>query len=195
MDDPLVVFMVWILSAGLCGLIGAAFGSKINRPEAGFLLGLFFGPIGWIIIFALGDHRPKCPECKGSVIEGATKCLHCGSSLLSKETPCPSEPFVPVCIEGAVVKGNGDLLGIAIVGPDVLSDDLRAESYREWLRDTFSEFASPRQIILAQREPTGAVTYQGRSDLVGLLADTDPDRIPWRKIVSTTTVSAALQLP
>jgi hypothetical protein len=32
-------------------------------------------------------------------------------------------------------------------------------------------------------------------DLVQLLADTDPDRIPWRKIVSTPPVSADLQRP
>lgn len=40
----------WLFWFGLLGAIGAAIGSGKGRVAAGFWLGFFLGPIGWIII-------------------------------------------------------------------------------------------------------------------------------------------------
>ena len=37
----------------LCGGIGAALGTTIEKSSMGFWLGLILGPIGWILVFLL----------------------------------------------------------------------------------------------------------------------------------------------
>jgi predicted amidophosphoribosyltransferase len=63
---------LWYVSA----CIGRAIGSEKNSPEAGFMLGLLLGPLGWIIAFFV-DNRPKCPSCFGRIDSKATVCPHC----------------------------------------------------------------------------------------------------------------------
>lgn len=73
--------MVALLAWVLCPLIGYMIGEKKGREVAGFLWGLFLGPIGWLLVAIGPDMRPACPKCKGAIPEGATKCQHCGSDL------------------------------------------------------------------------------------------------------------------
>lgn len=187
-DYGVASFFAWVIGASVCGFIGHSFGSKRKRADAGLMLGLLFGPIGWIMLLALEDKRPKCPECKGTIIEGATRCKNCGSYLPAKVEPAISAPPGTIDAEGAIVKGNGEVFAIAIADHHVTGDESRAADYRMSLRDAFSDFASPRVIILATREPTGTYTYHGRPDLVRLLADTDPRLIPWRKLSSAVPI-------
>ena len=72
----------WIL---LGAAIGAALGKQKGRQEAGMIWGALLGPIGWVVILAGPDMGPKCSACMGSVVEGASKCRHCGSDLESDD--------------------------------------------------------------------------------------------------------------
>ena len=42
-----------ILAGFVTGAVGVALGSIVGKAEAGFFLGAFLGPIGWIIVFLL----------------------------------------------------------------------------------------------------------------------------------------------
>jgi hypothetical protein len=66
--------------------VSAAIGGCISRwvsgsPNPGLLLGLLFGPLGWIIALTSGDSRPTCPACRCWVVRGASACPHCGQRM------------------------------------------------------------------------------------------------------------------
>jgi len=61
--------------------VGGAIGAKKGEAGFGFLLGLFLGPIGWLLIFLSKGNRKTCPFCKGSVHPEATRCPHCQKDL------------------------------------------------------------------------------------------------------------------
>ena len=42
----------WIICA-VFGIVGGILGSSVNKGRLGFLLGFFFGPIGWVIVLLL----------------------------------------------------------------------------------------------------------------------------------------------
>lgn len=66
----------------ICGILGAILGKVYRARElAGFLLGLFLGPLGILLLFAASDLRPKCPDCKSVVNRGARKCAKCGADI------------------------------------------------------------------------------------------------------------------
>lgn len=76
--------------------VGAAVGGERDRPVAGLFLGLFFGPIGWIIAallppsvswevqrardvaHELDGRSVVCSWCLMRVKAGAKGCHHCG---------------------------------------------------------------------------------------------------------------------
>lgn len=82
----------WLASAGVGGVIGASKG----RPLAGAVWGLLLGPLGWILVGAGPDRRPKCPECRGDVVPGANRCKNCGHILNApppaEAAPCQTTP-------------------------------------------------------------------------------------------------------
>ncbi len=71
------MFWLWIL---ICPLVGAAIGQRVNNAGMGMVLGLLFGPLGWLLVL-IDDKRPQCPECKGRLPDGARRCKHCGAQL------------------------------------------------------------------------------------------------------------------
>lgn len=71
----------WMVLFVLFGIIGFNLGAKKDRPNAGFLLGAFFGPIGWIVSLLLPYTGGRCPECRGHHPVGANKCIHCGKKF------------------------------------------------------------------------------------------------------------------
>ena len=44
------ILPILVISAIISGVIGLFLGSSVNKGFAGFFLGLFLGPIGWIIV-------------------------------------------------------------------------------------------------------------------------------------------------
>lgn len=74
--------LVFFFGALLSGAIGAAIGSQRGRPGAGVFWSLFLGPLGWLIVLLGPDKRPKCPECRGVIEEGARRCPHCRADLM-----------------------------------------------------------------------------------------------------------------
>ncbi len=89
-EEPIRIFVGFALAVGLFGGIGYFIGDARGRGPLGFLLGLLFGPIGWVIVLLLSPEdgasaaagSPRlCPECCGKVPSAARKCMHCGSVL------------------------------------------------------------------------------------------------------------------
>lgn len=80
----LLLFCLWMIS----GIIGAAIGGAKDAAGAGFLLGLLFGPLGWLLAL-LPDGRPKCPYCRGRVDRQAWICMHCRQPLRQQTIPTP----------------------------------------------------------------------------------------------------------
>ena len=98
----------FLIGAAISALIGAVLGKLLKeRPGAGAILALCFGPIGWLAVFVIEDGLRPCPDCKGRVAKDATTCRHCRASL----KPCPPPPEI-----GALPKllRYGGLLGLVI---------------------------------------------------------------------------------
>jgi RNA polymerase subunit RPABC4/transcription elongation factor Spt4 len=73
--------ILWLL----CGIVGAMIGSRKGAGCAGFLLGIFLGPIGIIISIVMKGNRKSCPYCKELVQAEALKCPKCGAALTSSK--------------------------------------------------------------------------------------------------------------
>lgn len=52
-----------------------------RRPIAGAMLGIVFGPFGWLLVFLLTDLRVFCPACRSQVEWNASLCPYCRSEL------------------------------------------------------------------------------------------------------------------
>ena len=59
MGTGLIIFL-WIGA----GVIGAFLGGSVNKGTAGFWLGLFLGPIGWIIVLLLPRETSNSPQAQ-----------------------------------------------------------------------------------------------------------------------------------
>jgi hypothetical protein len=73
---------ITLASCFVSGLIGMAIASSKGRKGAGFALGFFLGPIGWIISALLTSNlralgKVKCQYCQEWVSPKATVCPHC----------------------------------------------------------------------------------------------------------------------
>lgn len=84
-----VCIVLALLFAAIGGAVGQARGSSI----LGAIMGaIYFGPGGWLITILFDDERPKCPECRGTVIKGARRCKNCGVMLPSPRRPKNAPP-------------------------------------------------------------------------------------------------------
>lgn len=57
--------IISIIAALICGAVGAWAGGTKGRPTAGFWLGFFFGPLGWITVLLMD--RPEQPAASAPV--------------------------------------------------------------------------------------------------------------------------------
>jgi hypothetical protein len=89
----LIIVLFWIV---IGGGVGAVIGSQTGRGGLGFVLGLFGGFIGWIVMLLLppapeyvarqpvpgmaitrGEMYRECPSCKELMRRDARVCPHC----------------------------------------------------------------------------------------------------------------------
>ncbi len=58
--QDVLVLVVWIvLYVAILGGVGALIGRRNDQPILGFVLGLFLGPIGWIVVAVLGSRASR----------------------------------------------------------------------------------------------------------------------------------------
>ena len=76
--DLLCILGFWFI----CGLVAAAIYQRKGRSGvAGFLGGVFLGPIGILLALASGSNLPKCPYCAERIQPEAKVCPHCQRDL------------------------------------------------------------------------------------------------------------------
>jgi hypothetical protein len=68
--------LIWVCS----GFVGGIIGARRNSADAGFILGLLFGPLGAIAAFAL-DARASCPACHNKLDADVIVCPVCRAQL------------------------------------------------------------------------------------------------------------------
>jgi hypothetical protein len=90
-QNMMCMFWMWIAFGGVGYVLGKY---AKGRPEMGAILGFLLGPIGWLLTIAFDDARKRCPACRGVLIAGATKCRHCGTSLVL-DPPITRPPVPP----------------------------------------------------------------------------------------------------
>lgn len=66
------------------GIIGYLIGSAKERGISGVLLGIFFGPLGWLIIFLMKGNQIRCRSCYSWISPYAKICPKCQSAVASK---------------------------------------------------------------------------------------------------------------
>jgi len=77
LEDIATPILWFALGAGIGGLIGR----KRGRVYSGIVWGFLLGPLGWLVLYALPNLGPKCPECLAPIDRAARKCRHCGSEI------------------------------------------------------------------------------------------------------------------
>lgn len=87
MDTDTAMYLWWLVFNAIAG---ALIGRLRGRPLLGMVLGLLLSVFGWIIVFLLPDHQPRCPECGMKLpIATASKCLKCGATFGPSMIPPP----------------------------------------------------------------------------------------------------------
>lgn len=91
--EMLATLLVCILVASICACVGMFIGRTRGRGASGFWLGLFLGPIGWIITLLLPREGRRCPFCREVVADDATACPHCQREIPSPRGAPPSRTY------------------------------------------------------------------------------------------------------
>jgi Double zinc ribbon len=110
------IFWIWFGSA-----VGAAIvGNSRQAALAGFVLGLFLGPLGIVAAFAL-DGRPCCPHCAGRLDGRGQICQHCQRPLRWEES------------------GSGSIQLPSLIAPRSSADFMRCPHCSAALRERSAE--------------------------------------------------------
>lgn len=83
---PALVTALYIISMVICALLGGAVGKPRMAYVTGLFLGLFFGPLGVFVAYAI-DKRPQCPHCTTRLNGLARQCPMCHARLLWRVEP------------------------------------------------------------------------------------------------------------
>jgi hypothetical protein len=70
----------YTVSMVVCSVLGRAVGAARMAFYTGMLLGLFFGPLGVLVAFAV-DKRTQCPNCYSRLGGLARQCPYCQANL------------------------------------------------------------------------------------------------------------------
>ncbi len=81
-----VVTGFYVFSMLVCTFLGGAVGRPRMAYLTGCTLGLFFGPLGIFVAFAI-DKRPQCPQCASRLSGLAKECPCCHARLVWKVEP------------------------------------------------------------------------------------------------------------
>lgn len=66
----------------LLSFVGMLIGRDKGQANLGMLLGLFLGPLGWLITGFLPNRKWRCPHCQGVVpSQFVTRCKNCGGDI------------------------------------------------------------------------------------------------------------------
>jgi amino acid transporter len=73
-----MIIIWWFIFAIAATMIGA----KKGLGFSAFMLGLFLGPLGILIVLLSQGNRKNCPYCKELVNKDATRCPHCQKEFI-----------------------------------------------------------------------------------------------------------------
>ena len=78
-----------VAGIAISGLIGVALDFFIDNLTTGFYLGLFLGPIGWVVLFLLprGDQAESSPETASITVQSQEAGISKGA---------PTERYLPL---------------------------------------------------------------------------------------------------
>lgn len=76
--NPLEAAIAAVVFSSVSGAISAAIGARRERARDGALLGIFLGPVGWLLALGLRQYS-RCRSCLGTHPAAATACWHCGT--------------------------------------------------------------------------------------------------------------------
>lgn len=82
---------------------------------------------------------------------------------------------------GSIVEEQGVTFAIVLVKDYATQTPAEAAKTRE----AFQVYFPGMPLILASQDHRGVFSYQGRDDIVRLLATIDPARIPWKEYEAT----------
>ncbi len=135
MDTALWIYvLLWVV---IGGLVGHAIGRMKGRPEAGGLWGALFAVIGWLVIAAGPNHRPKCPECGGIIEQDVRRCKNCGSELSRSGPPESADDKTAIPIALGRIESR-----IAALPSDVSVSAIRIADSLERIESRLSEIAA-----------------------------------------------------
>lgn len=97
MNAELLEGLSWLLFwTVVWGGIGGTLGQRLkNRAVAGCVWGILLGPLGLLVVVAMGGNNRKCWACKSLVPRDASRCRYCGEQL----KPQTIRPQVAVRLE------------------------------------------------------------------------------------------------
>ncbi len=81
-----LIAAAYTVSMVVCSVLGRAVGAARMAFYTGMLLGLFFGPMGVLVAFAV-DKRTQCPNCFSRLGGLARQCPYCRVTLRWEQRP------------------------------------------------------------------------------------------------------------
>jgi len=92
--EGLVILVALSIPFIVSGMIGMSIAARKEAEFVGFLLGFFFGPIGWLLAI-LVDGRPKCHMCQEHISSKASICSHCRTNFFFiNDKPVTKEEYL-----------------------------------------------------------------------------------------------------